>query len=363
MASIFKSSPRAKKYTILYFDENGRRRKRTGASDKAVSQQIANELEKKVALRRAGLADRRAEVYRDHEARPLADHLADFKAALLAKGGTAKHAQVTEYRARRVVELAKAKRITDLSLSKALDALAALRGEGLGQETINHHVRAVKGFSRWLWRDGRAREHHLAHLSTANPEPDRRYRRRSLTPEEAVKLVNTTETGPTVMGMTGPDRGMLYALAAGSGLRSKELRTLTPERFDLVSDPPTVTVLAGYAKNRREAVQPLPAALADRLAPWIATKPAGKPVFEEMTQRDGRNACDRPEGRRDRARDRLGSRGLPRPPRDLHFPSGFLGCIGQDMPSPGPPFDPEPDNRHLCQGVAPRHQGSRGSPA
>jgi integrase len=87
------------------------------------------------------------------------------------------------------------------------------------------------------------------------------------------------------MGMTGPDRGMLYALAAGSGLRSKELRTLTPERFDLAADPPTVTVLAGYAKNRREAVQPLPSALTDRLAPWIATKPAGRPVFEGMTDR------------------------------------------------------------------------------
>ena len=38
------------KYTILYFDENGRRRKEAGATDKAVSERIANDLEKKVAL-------------------------------------------------------------------------------------------------------------------------------------------------------------------------------------------------------------------------------------------------------------------------------------------------------------------------
>ena len=93
-----------------------------------------------------------------------------------------------------------------------------------------------------------------------------------------------TETGPFVMGMTGPDRGMLYALAAGTGLRSEELRTLTPERFDFGADPPTVTVRAGYAKNGHEAIQPLPAALADRLAPWIATKPPGRPVFEGITK-------------------------------------------------------------------------------
>jgi hypothetical protein len=144
MATVFKPKGRVK-YVIQYFDENGRRRKAPGCTDKAETERIANRLENEVALRRAGLIDRKTEAYRDHEARPLADHLADFKAALLAKGGTAKHAQMTEYRARRVVELAKAKRITDLSLSKALDALAALRGEGLGQETINHHVRAVKG--------------------------------------------------------------------------------------------------------------------------------------------------------------------------------------------------------------------------
>ena len=55
-----------------------------------------------------------------------------------------------------MLDLAKAKRISDLSLSKALEAVQALREAGLSQETINHHVRAVKGFSRWLWSDGRA---------------------------------------------------------------------------------------------------------------------------------------------------------------------------------------------------------------
>lgn len=115
------------------------------------------------------------------------------------------------------------------------------------------------------------------------PRGDRRRKRRALTPEEAVRLVESTEAGPIVMGMTGPDRAMLYALAIGTGLRSAELRTLSPERFDFGSDPPTVTVLACYAKSDKEAIQPLPAALADRLAPWIALKAPGKPVFDGMT--------------------------------------------------------------------------------
>ena len=284
MASVFKSAG-SKKYTIMWRDENGKRHKKTGCTDKAESQRIGNDLENQKALRRAGLVDRKAETYRDHEATPLSAHLGDFKSSLMAKGGTKRHAQVTAFRAGRVIDLAKARRISDLSLSKALDALAVLRGDGLSQETINHHVRAVKAFSRWLWKDGRAREHYLAHLATSNPEGDRRRKRRALNATEAARLIKKTEAGPIVFDMTGPDRAMLYSLALGTGLRSAELRTLTPERFDLAADPPTLTVLACYAKNGREAVQPLPTALADRLASWVASKPAGRPIFQGMTKR------------------------------------------------------------------------------
>ena len=125
MATVFKPAGKSK-YVILYHDENGHRRKKTGATDKQVTQRIARDFEKRIILLKEGTIDPKAEAYRDHEARPLADHPADFKAALLAKGGTKKHARVTEHRARRVVELAKARRITDLSPSKALTALAAL---------------------------------------------------------------------------------------------------------------------------------------------------------------------------------------------------------------------------------------------
>ena len=121
--------------------------------------------------------------------------------------------------------------MTDLSLSKALDAVQALRDAGLGQSSLNNHIIAVKTFSRWLWRDGRAREHHLAHLATSSPESDRRHVRRLLSPEEAARVVQAAASGPDAGGLTGPDRAVLYHLALGTGFRRKELATLTPERF------------------------------------------------------------------------------------------------------------------------------------
>ncbi len=146
-------------------------------------------------------------------------------------------------------------------------------------ESVNHHIRAVKAFSRWLWKDGRAREHALAHLATVNPESDRRRVRRALTPEEAAALVQAAENGAVVMGLSGPDRATLYRVAMGTGFRAEELTSLTPAAFHLDSDPPEIVCAAAYTKNGHLAEQPVSAALATILRPWLATKPAGTPVF------------------------------------------------------------------------------------
>ena len=188
-------------------------------------------------------------------------------------------------RSRRMLDLAKAKRISELSLSGAIGAVQALRDDGLSQESINHHIRSVKRFSRWLWKDKRSRDHHLAHLATSSAESDRRHVRRLLSPEEAARIVEAAASGPDAGGLTGPDRAKLYELALGTGFRANELRTLTPERFNLDSDAPTVLGKSCYTKNGKEALQPLAPALAARLRPWLAAKAPGVPVFDGMTQR------------------------------------------------------------------------------
>jgi integrase len=243
MASLRK---RGRLWYFRFVDADGVKRERKGCTDKRATEELARAAESEAAKVRAGVIDPKAIAYGVQESRPLSDHLADFRKALEDKGGTPKHAMVTSHRAERILTLAKARRISDLSLSKALDALATLREEGLGAETINHHVRAVKAFARWLWRDGRAREHALAHLSTSNPEADRRRRRRALTPEEATRLILAAESGLVVKGMTGPDRAMLYRVALGTGFRAAELASLTPASFRLDSEPPTIVCEAAY---------------------------------------------------------------------------------------------------------------------
>ena len=155
---------------------------------------------------------------------------------------------------------------------------------------MNAYLTAVKSLSRWLKRDGRTSDYALETLAKQNEQADRRRIRRALTPEEAAKVIKAAETGPEAGGLTGPDRAMLYALALGTGFRADELATLTPERFALDADPPTVTVMACYAKNGTEAVQPIAAGLADQLRPWLATESPWKARVRWDDRTHGRNA-------------------------------------------------------------------------
>src|SRR5271155_3997636 len=55
-----------------------------------------------------------------------------------------------------------------------------------------------------------------------------------------------------------------------TGLRAGELRSLTPDSFNLTSQSPTVTVEACYSKHRRKDVLPLHPDMVPRLRQWLA---------------------------------------------------------------------------------------------
>jgi len=290
MASIYKRK-KGGSYYITYVVRPGQRHTVKGCKDRAATEAYARKLEADAMLRAKGVIDIKADQYAKAEARPLvvkdADdkiidgHLADFYASLVARGTTSEHTTLVRARAAKIIDLSKAERPSALVPSAVQAAIASLRDgdDDLSLQTCNHYLRAIKQFSRWLWRDGRTREDPLAHLSGYNVQLDRRHDRRALTDEELACLIEAAEKGPPRLSMSGPERAILYQLAIGTGFRANELRSLTPESFDMNADPPTVTVQAGYSKHRRSDVQPIRRDLADLLRPWLVAKKATRPVF------------------------------------------------------------------------------------
>ena len=280
MASLTK---RGKMWHFRYVDADGKRVSRKGCPDRRATEQMAAKAELEAAQIRRGLIDPRERTFAEQDRRPVAEHLAEWHAFLIGQNHTAKHADLTRNRATRLVELAKAKRLADLTPSRVQAAVKAVRDGGASLRSVHHYTRAVKQLSRWLWRDGRIREDLLAHLTTANPDQDRRHERRALDAGDQARLVRAAEAGPVVMRLAGVDRAMLYRIALGTGFRAAEIRSLTPRAFHLDDSPPTVTVAAAYSKHRRDDVQPIRPDLARALRSWLADRPGDAPIFGAMS--------------------------------------------------------------------------------
>jgi integrase len=284
VASVYKRkrdrANRLASWYVAYVDADGARRTVKGCPDKAATEAMARKLVSEAELRRRGIIDAKADRYAAHATRPLGDHIEDWHAFLLGKDNTHEHADTARARVKKLIMLAKADRLTDLSLARLQAALAALIDEELALRTVHHYARLVKNFSRWLWRDGRTREDLLAHLQPPeNPETDRRRERRALTVHELERLISAAERGSVRRRLSGPVRGMLYRIALGTGFRSEEMQSLKPESFDLDGPCPTITVEAKVSKRRRRDVQPIQAALASLLRPWLADRPRHEPLF------------------------------------------------------------------------------------
>ena len=287
--SSFPGAVRKKSPTwwIRYYTSDGKRHKVKGYKDKRATDGLAAELERKADRQAAGIVDPTEE----HAKRPLAEHAEDYRRYLVAKGSSSAHVRHTMPALLACLDGCRHVRMSDLQPSAVVGFLAELRKPSKaadGQErpgksiaTANHYLTAVKGFTRWLWKDRRIGTDPLAGMSKlANAETDVRRARRELSQDELTWLLNTTRQSARVYRyLSGLDRYALYLTGAGTGLRAAELASLTPDSFHLQGPTPFVRLQAAYAKNRKEAEQPLPPDVADVLHGYLASKPAEAPVW------------------------------------------------------------------------------------
>jgi len=277
MASIFKqrytvegkNGKRIRKQTKCWYIDfktsDGTRKRVKGFKDKAATAQLAAQLEKEAEQAQIGIVDK----YKDHRSKPLLEHLEDFKQNLLDKGNTKDHARLTSNRIKAILEGCKFTFFADVSASKTLKNLAERRRQGLSIKSSNDYLQAIKQFCRWLVADRRMPDNPLAYLKGQNPQTDVRHERRALTCKELEPFLKYTLKAKKHHNLTGKERYMLYTLALTTGFRAKELASLTWRSLDLNDSKPSITVVAIYAKNRREVTLPLRKDIAGRFRQWF----------------------------------------------------------------------------------------------
>ena len=258
------------KYYCVLTDANGKRIRVPLSSNLEASKVMQGDLIKQRENHRAGISNPST----DNAKIPLVQHLEAFALSL---GWTTGQGKTTTRRVQRTLEEARAVFLPDLIPSRITEALARMaKRTDMSFQSQNHYLKAIKQFERWLEKDGRVPSCKLKHLRCKQVSLDKRHERRAFAPEEAEYLIRHTQDHGGRLGLLyGADRAWLYRLAITTGLRAKELWSLTPESFQAGF----VTLKAGDSKNRNGGRLPIPEALAPGLAEWLGTKPAGRRVF------------------------------------------------------------------------------------
>lgn len=195
---------KSKKWWGQWRDANGKLCRHPLSADKKAAQSMLNEIVHRVERVKAGLADPTDE----QRIRPLKEHLAEFKAYLKNKDVTPKQILESTHQIEKMMVAGKWKMITDITATGALEFLG-----------------------------------------------DRRHDRRALSSKEFRRLLDAARNGKRTEGISGPDRAMMYTLAAWTGFRKGEIGSLTPRSLDLDAEPPSATVAACYSKRRRQDTQ------------------------------------------------------------------------------------------------------------
>jgi integrase len=255
------------------------------ARDKRAALQMLADLEKRIERGEVGLQDSTT------EAREIAleDHLQDFEKSLRNKPRPTGEEQIklVMARIRSVFSGCAFKYPGDIRTEPILEYVAQRRRlpkeeGGISTQTANFYVSAVKQFCRWMCsrKVKRMTDNPLEEIDYGDVSLDRQHERRDLKPSEMLRLFEAAKaSSKRFKGIAGSDRYMIYYTACGTGFRSAEIGTLTPESFNL-DVIPLVAMLSGRrTKNRKFVTQPLPSGLASELREYLKAKCPGEKVW------------------------------------------------------------------------------------
>ena len=215
-------------------------------------------------------------------------HLDAFKRHLRRNGeNTEKHVKLTISRIEKVIEQGGFKDLRDMLHEKVEIAVSDIRKEkDLGPKTYNHYLQAIDSFGNWFCSTRRTGSNPFRGIERMNTETDIRHKRRALTHSEMMEMVKSArESNKSIQCYDGETRARIYILAYLTGLRRKELASLTPESFKLEEKNPTVTVEAACSKHRRLDVLPLHPELVVLLKVWLQEVDSGDPLFPKLANR------------------------------------------------------------------------------
>ena len=266
MAYVFRTRDKSGKihprWRFQYTDWQGKRHTKTGTRSKKETETLAKRTESYHEEIRCGFRPppREASVA---ERRPFAEVVNEYLDWGRAQGGrrgrpwSTGHARMQRSRLtwwKKKLGLKTLKELTGC-LARVEKVLRSLQNTGASGKTLNDYAASLHSFCNWCIDRDYMEEHPLKKLKRFDATP--KTVRRAITPEEIACLL---EVAPE-------HRRILYETAFCSGLRAKELKSLTVHDLDLRRGG--LHLHAKWTKNRMAGFQPLPSAVLGHLTDFV----------------------------------------------------------------------------------------------
>jgi len=247
-------------------------------SDLEAARQLRAKMQLHHDHKRAGMID----PYAEHRIKPLLAHLEDYETHLKSAARDPRYIKETVAMVKRTIKVCGFKTIEDIDATVMNKHLAGLISRGKSYHTRNRVLKSLLGLIHWMQKNDRTDKDPLRTIALLDEgtDPNRRVRR-ALTLAELGLLVQAAESGPMRDGLDGPERALLYAFGALTGLRRSEIAKLRIRDVSLECEVPIVEVSAIIAKANRDDVIPLHPVVANKLRTWLLTRDAAPsaPLF------------------------------------------------------------------------------------
>lgn len=312
---------------VRYRDADGRmRRESTGCRDRQAAQKVLADILADVEKVKTGILTPNEKEIAAHGQRPLREHLEEYLAHLarkLVRGRkvSPRYCQNVRGRLARLFDECRFFRLRDIAPDKVECWLEATEAKGLSPATRNEYLISLSAFCNWAVKNRRLAANPVGGIGKADRNADRRHARRALTVEEVAGLLDAARRRPIAevgraptnlpqdqrrgrsswsyepltarnldrcyqaglerlaeqagrrkrLERIGREHALFYLLAVATGLRRKELASLTVGQVHLSAVPtPYLSLNAADTKNARAANVPLRPDVVSQLRTYLA---------------------------------------------------------------------------------------------
>ncbi len=204
----------------------------------------------------------------------LETHIDEYENSLLADGNSSKHVNLTINRIKRIIEDHAWEHTDDIDKLKVKSWLAQQRKKDMSAQSAVHFATCIKAFTRWMALHDKTDKDMLFGMK-AKPNGDipTTFTRRAFTRKEFDRLIkNARESSESFRDLKGEDRIMIYEVARQTGLRARELSTITSDGCHLDGDAPYIQIDCTISKRRKHDRLQIPKALARKLHRYIESR-------------------------------------------------------------------------------------------